>query len=123
MLNTIVVRRIAALALVVTVAGGGQVHADPSGQWKRPNGDTVQVTSVGGKLKCQITNGSKTGFEMCNGMGGSGNAWRGTGMKHPDMPAFMSFNGTVAVTGRTLSIKGCAIGESVCDSETWTRVQ
>lgn len=123
MLKANVVRRILALALVGTVAGGGQVRADPSGQWRRPNGDMVQVSSVGGKLNCKITKGSKSGFEMCNDMSGSGNAWRGTGMKHPDMPSFMSFNGTVAVKGNTLSIKGCAIGETVCDSETWIRVQ
>lgn len=113
----------AVLALAGTAAGGGPAQADPSGLWKRPNGETVQVTSGGGKLMCRITKGKKAGFEMCNGMGGIGSAWRGSEMKHPDMPGFMSFNGTVAVAGNSLSIKGCAIGQSMCDSETWTRVK
>lgn len=130
MVSPSALRRTIALALsgagllaVGAVAGGRAAETDPSGIWKRPNGDTVQVTSGGGKLMCQITNGDRSGFEMCNGMSGGGNAWRGTAMKHPDMPGFMSFNGTVAVAGTTLSIKGCAIGQSMCDSETWSRVR
>lgn len=109
-------------ALVVGVATG-QAMADPSGTWKRPNGDTVQVVAGGGKLMCKIVKGSKPGFEMCNGMTGGGVTWKGAGMKHPDMPGFMTFNGTVAVSGASLSIKGCAIGESMCDQETWTRAK
>lgn len=106
---------------LVGVFAAGDVRADPSGSWKRPNGDMVQVSNAGGKLSCKIMKGSKPGFEMCNGMTGSGSFWKGSGMKHPDMPGFMTFNGTVQVSGSTLSIKGCAIGESLCDSETWSR--
>lgn len=113
---------IAVLAGATILSVTGQAQADPSGTWTRPNGDTVKVTTGGG-LSCRITKGSKPGFEMCNGMGGGGNSWKGAGMKHPDMPGFMTFNGTVAVSGNSLSIKGCAIGASMCDSETWTRAK
>ncbi|MFC3117911.1 hypothetical protein ACFOHS_05095 [Jhaorihella thermophila] len=40
-------------------------------------------------------------------------------MKHPDMPRWMSFNGTVTFSERGLRIKGCTLG--ICDSETWSR--
>lgn len=123
MSNASVLRRIAVVALLGAIASGGTAQADPSGMWKRPNGDMVQVTAGSGKLMCKITKGDKSGFEMCNGMGGGGSTWHGSTMKHPDMPGFMSFNGTVAVAGNTLSIKGCAVGQSMCDSETWTRVK
>jgi len=94
--------------------------AGPEGQWKRPNGDTVTATVSGGKLYCKITAGSKPGFEMCNGMTESGGSWTGKKMRHPSM-TIMSFNGTVTVSGNTLSIKGCAVGQSMCDSEKWSR--
>jgi uncharacterized protein (DUF2147 family) len=44
-------------------------------------------------------------------------------MKHPSMPGFMTFNGSVSVSASSLSIKGCAVGQSMCDAETWTRVK
>jgi hypothetical protein len=39
-------------------------------------------------------------------------------MKHPDMPGFMTFNGTVTFGSNGLKIRGCAVG--VCQSEIWT---
>ncbi len=50
----------------------------------------------------------------------SGGSWTGKKMRHPSM-TIMSFNGTVTVSGNTLSIKGCAVGQSMCDSEKWSR--
>ena len=109
---------LAGLALSVAAAQA----AGPEGQWKRKNGDTVQVSVKGGKLYCAIVAGAKPGFEMCQGMEGAGNAWSGKKMTHPSMPGFMKFNGTVAVSGDTLNIKGCAVGQSMCDSEKWSRI-
>lgn len=95
---------------------------DPSGTYKRPNGDTVRVFISDGKLWCRITEGKKKGFEMCHGMSPQGEDWFGKGMKHPGMPGFMTFNGTVSSDATTLKIKGCAMGKSMCDSEVWTKV-
>ena len=92
-----------------------------AGFYTRENGDTVHVTIDNGLLFCKIVKGSKPNFEMCHGMKPSGAAWTGKKMKHPGMPRFMTFNGTVTSDARTLSIKGCALGKSLCDSETWTR--
>lgn len=96
---------------------------DVEGNWKRPNGDTVTASVVDGKLNCAITAGSYPGFEMCHGMVKQGDAWTGSAMKHPDMASMLSFNGTVIVFGEELKIKGCAMGDAFCDSETWTRAQ
>ena len=35
----------------------------------------------------------------------------------------MTFNGTVTVSPAGLTIKGCAVGQSMCDLETWTRLK
>ncbi len=84
----------------------------------RKGDQAIDVAVKGGKLYCTR---SSDGFEMCNGMTKSGSAWTGGGMKHPDMPGFMSFNGTVTMTASSLTIKGCAVGQSMCDSETWKK--
>jgi len=60
------------------------------------------------------------GYEMCNGMTKrEDGTWRGKKMKHPDMPGFMKFNGTVTFTQAGLNIEGCAIG--ICDDEDWVK--
>ncbi|MCP5395553.1 MAG: hypothetical protein H6918_02245 [Sphingomonadaceae bacterium] len=97
--------------------------ADPTGAYKRKNGDTVRVWVTEGKLYCRITEGKKKNFEMCHGMTDSGEAWTGKKMKHPGMPGFMSFNGTVTSDASSIKIKGCAMGKSMCDAETWTKVK
>ena len=113
----------AAVAGLLAAAWGGVAQADPNGTWKRPNGDIVQVSTSGG-LRCRIVKGSQTGFEMCHGMAKTGaSSWAGSKMKHPDMPGIMTFNGTVTESGASISIKGCAIGQSLCDAETWSRVK
>lgn len=97
---------------------------EPSGTWKRPNGETAQVSQKGGRLFCKIVNGKSPGFEMCHGMAKTGEGiWQGASMKHPEMPGFMTFNGTVTVETSALTIKGCAVGQVMCDAETWTRMK
>ena len=101
---------------------GQSLAVEVAGDYTRPNGDKVKVSVVGGKLYCKIVSGSQPGFEMCHGMNNvGGSVWKGAEMKHPSMPGLMTFNGTVNVSGGGLSIKGCAVGESMCDSESWTR--
>lgn len=108
-------------ALAIT---GFAFAGSETGNWKRKNGDTVAVSVKDGGLYCKITTGSKVGFEMCHGMkNAGGDTWKGKTMKHPSMPGFMTFNGTVNVNGDKLEIKGCAIGNGMCDKETWTRIQ
>lgn len=113
-------------AMFAVLAAGLSAPAfagDPSGTYKRKNGDTVKVWIDNNLLYCKITEGKRPGFEMCHGMSKDGDAWKGSAMKHPGMPGFMTFNGTVTSDAGTINIKGCAIGQSMCDSEVWTRVQ
>lgn len=77
----------------------------------------VDVSERNGMLFCTRVS---DGYEMCNGMTKRDDGtWKGKKMKHPDMPRWMSFNGTVTFTGGGLDIKGCTLG--ICDSESWTR--
>lgn len=112
----------ALIAFCMTALPSVALAEDPSGQWMRPNGDVATVSLSGGKLWCKITSGSKPGFEMCHGMAASGGGWAGNKMKHPSMPGMMTFNGSVKVSGNTFKIKGCAIGQSMCDEESWSRM-
>ena len=97
--------------------------ASPWGKWKRPNGDIAKVWQCGGGMCGAIEKGKKKGFVMFKGIKKEGNAWKGD-MKHPEMPGFMTFNGTVTMIGANkLKVQGCAIGQSMCDAEVWERVE
>ena len=112
------------LAALLLFAAPAAAFADPAGNWTRPNGEIASFYKCDGKLCCKIAEGKSPGFEMCNGMAQTGpDEWQGGGMKHPEMPGFMTFNGTVTLSGTSLSIKGCAIGQMLCDAETWTKVK
>lgn len=115
----IVKKALMALACGIALASAQQAMAgEAAGTYKRSNGDIVRVSVNGGKLYCKIVSGSQPGFEMCHGMANAGgDTWSGADMKHPSMPGMMTFNGTVVVAGAGLSIKGCAVGQSMCNSE------
>lgn len=85
----------------------------------RKEKDIINVFVKDGKLFC---NRAEDKFEMCHGMAQEGEGWKGKKMKHPDMPGFMTFNGSVSFTDTTLTIKGCAVGNSMCDTEVWTKI-
>ncbi len=83
----------------------------------RKGKETVAVSNDGGTLSCLRVS---DGFEMCNGMvKQSDGTWTGKNMRHPAMPKFMKFNGTVTFTEAGLNIRGCALG--ICKAEDWLK--
>ena len=85
--------------------------------YMREGTQEVEVRQEAGLLYCTRV---EDGYEMCNGMAEQADGtWKGKKMKHPDMPGFMRFNGTVTFYADGLTIKGCALG--ICDSETWKK--
>ena len=122
-LSRIIIPSLTAAAVALAFAAPATA-AGVKGMWKRKNGTIVKVYSCnGGKLCAKIVKGKPANFEMFNGMTKKGSVWKGSNMKHPSMPSIMTFNGTVKLVGGKLSVKGCAIGQSMCDAETWTRVK
>jgi uncharacterized protein (DUF2147 family) len=116
------VQLVFASAVILSGLAQAAGAAEVTGTWVRPNGEIAQVSQKGGHLFCTIVKGKSPGFEMCHGMAKEGdNTWKGGNMKHPEMPGFMTFNGTVTLSAASLTIKGCAIGQSMCDAETWKR--
>ncbi|MDU8928705.1 hypothetical protein RXV86_15040 [Alisedimentitalea sp. MJ-SS2] len=107
--------KIGALAAAIgTLTLVGMAHAD---SYIRKGSQEIKVVNKNGKLYCTR---ASDGYEMCNGMTErEDGSWRGKKMKHPDMPRWMSFNGTVVFTNAGLKIKGCAVG--MCDSESWSK--
>lgn len=119
-------KAILGITLASMLAGPAWAAArDPSGTYTRPNGDVVRVWITDDKLYCRITEGKKVDFEMCHGMEANDDEdrWEGRKMKHPGMPGFFTFNGRVVSDESTLTIRGCALGNSMCDSEVWERVE
>lgn len=111
-----------ATTLMAGLLIAGPAFAGAAGDWQRPKGGgTAKVTLSGGKMSAVIVSGKKKGFTMFRGIAPAGkDTWKGD-MKHPDMPGFMTFNGTVKYSGGKLHVQGCAIGGSMCDSEVWTQ--
>jgi len=105
-------RLTALVAVLVCCATGASADT-----YLRKGDQEINVHVVDNGLYCTRTSDN---FEMCNGMiKYTDGSWRGKKMKHPDMPGFMTFNGTVTFTDAGLTIKGCAIG--ICQSEEWTK--
>ncbi len=108
--------KLGAIVLVGAMLAGTVASAETT-EYLREGSQTIQVIKQGGKLYCRRVS---DGYEMCNGMlEQADGTWQGRKMKHPDMPGFMKFRGTVTFKANGLSIKGCTIG--ICDTENWTK--
>lgn len=104
---------------IAIIAAAATLVAAPlaADTYVRKDTQDVNVVDKDGKLYCTRV---ADGYEMCNGMTKSEDGkWRGKNMRHPDMPSFMKFNGTVTFTTAGLNIQGCALG--ICDAENWTK--
>jgi len=110
---------LAAFAGLAAFAASPAAAAGPDGLYKRPNGTTAKVWTCGGKLCATVQESSFNMFMSGIAPAGDG-TWKGD-MKHPDMPGFMTFNGTVTTTAKGLKVQGCAVGQSMCDAESWTK--
>ena len=101
---------LAATTVSAQMVGSYTRHAEEGPQ-------TIVVQVIDGKLFCAR---ESDGFEMCHGLELSDdNRWRGRTMKHPDMPGFMTFNGTASFSETQMNLRGCAMG--ICDAETWDK--
>ena len=86
-----------ASALGLALVFASPANSASMGNFLRKGKDTIHVSTKGGKLYCKR---KSDGFELCHGMEKKGNAWKGKKMKHPDMPGFMTFNGTVTFSSK-----------------------
>ena len=103
----------AAITLGATVAS-----ADTYTRPHKKGDQQIEVTFTDGTLWCTR---ASDGYEMCNGMTENDDGtWGGRNMRHPDMPKWMKFKGTVYFNDGGLRIKGCAL---ICDSEEWTKAE
>jgi len=85
--------------------------------WLRKGDQVIAVVDGADGLTCTRVS---DGFEMCHGMEKQADGtWAGPNMKHPDMPKFLTFDGTVIMTSKQLKIEGCMVGGAICDAEVW----
>ena len=113
-INTIAIALILGVSTIVTAASAAEI-----GTYTRKGSQSILVHVEDSRLYCTRVS---DGFELCHGMTEQEDgSWKGKKMRHPDMPRFMKFNGTVTFAGAEMSIKGCAFGNSMCDSETWPK--
>lgn len=107
-----------AIALTLGVATlATTASANVLGTYVRKGDQVITLHTEGGLLYCTR---ASDGFELCHGMAlQADGTYKGKKMKHPDMPKFMTFNGTVTFGEGMVSLKGCAAGNSLCQSEDW----
>jgi uncharacterized protein (DUF2147 family) len=109
--------RLLMISLTAAVSALAMAQSASAETYLREGGQKIEVTDKDGKLFCTRVS---DGYEMCNGMTQKADgSWGGKKMKHPDMPRWMSFNGTVIMNANGLNITGCAMG--ICDGEDWTK--
>ena len=112
--------KLIAAAIAVTLGAATlatTASADVLGTYVRKGDQVITLHTEDGLLYCTR---ASDGFELCHGMAEQPNGtWKGKKMKHPDMPKFMTFNGTVTFGAGMVSLKGCAAGNSLCQSEDW----
>jgi uncharacterized protein (DUF2147 family) len=108
----------AGIVLAMAWATTGASAQEVNKTYIRKGEQEIRVFTVDGKLFCRRTSDS---FEMCYGMELAGaSTYKGAKMKHPDMPAFMTFDGTVIIgDNKKMSIEGCMVGGAICDKEVW----
>lgn len=114
-----IAKNMSVIALMVSILASS-VAADAIGNFIRMSDDDgaqlINVYTENGLLYCTR---EADGFEMCHGLVQQADGtWKGRTMKHPDMPRFMTFNGTATFGPGAMSLKGCALG--ICDAEVWT---
>ncbi|MEE9429160.1 MAG: hypothetical protein V3V25_13540 [Paracoccaceae bacterium] len=103
---------VAAIAMIAATSATAETT-----EYLRKGKEIIQVSNDGGSLSCLR---ASDGFEMCNGMlEQADGSWKGKNMRHPAMPKFMKFNGTVVFSDAGLNIRGCAVG--ICKAEDWVK--
>jgi hypothetical protein len=110
-----------AIALVLGAASfATSVSAEIIGVYLRNGEEFILVrTTDEGLMYCTRVG---DGFEMCDGITQQADgSWSGTRMKHPDMPSFMSFNGTVIFNDTEMLLEGCTAGNLQCEAEAWPK--
>jgi len=106
------------LAATFTFGAFAATAAAVNKTYMRKGNQEVRVFTSDGKLFCRRV---ADNFEMCHGMAKTAvGTYQGDKMKHPDMPSFMTFDGTVVIGGnKKLSIEGCMVGGAICQKEIW----
>ena len=110
-------KKLTTLALIAGVSFSTTAQAELIGVYLRNGEEPMSVRTEDGLLFCTRVS---DGFEMCNGMVElDDGAWNGDKMKNPDMPRFMSFNGTIRFAEGEMQLQGCLAGKSMCKSMSW----
>lgn len=86
------------------------------GNWKTTLGDTAAIEPCGGGFCITLKSGKHTG-EKIGAFEGSSGSYSG---KITDPDAKKTYDGTISVSGDTVTLKGCVM-KVVCESQKWSR--
>jgi uncharacterized protein (DUF2147 family) len=113
----VAVKTILISVTVLLVSTGLASAAEPIvGNWKTTLGDTAAIEPCGGGFCITLKNGKHAG-EKIGAFEGGGGSYSG---KITDPDAKKTYNGTISVSGDTVTLKGCVM-KVVCESQKWSR--
>ena len=105
-------------AMLAIMSAGLASAADPIlGNWKTELGDTAAIEQCGGGFCITLKNGKHAGQKI-GAFEGQEGSYSG---KITDPEANKTYNGTITVSGDTVSLKGCVM-KVVCESQKWSRL-
>ena len=107
-----------AIGLCAGLAAVAAIAAEPiEGNWKTASGETAAIAECGGSFCITVKSGRYAG-KAIGRLEGSGGSYEGT---ITDPADDKTYNGSGAVSGGTLRLKGCVL-KVLCKSQTWTRL-
>jgi uncharacterized protein (DUF2147 family) len=102
---------------VMLMTTGLASAADPIiGNWKTTLGETAAIAPCGGGFCITLKSGKHAG-EKIGAFEGGGGSYSG---KITDPEAKKTYNGTISISGDTVTLKGCVM-KVVCESQKWAR--
>lgn len=108
------------LAATAAVIFATPALADPiEGTWQTKAGSHAVISPCGKAYCIKLTTGEHAGMEIGKMTPTSGGAYTGT---ITDPGNGKTYNGKGAVSGNSLSLKGCVLGGLICRGETWKRL-
>lgn len=107
------------LAGLVLALASVPAFADPiEGNWKTESGSTAAIASCGDAYCITLTSGKYTGKQIGR-LSGSDGSYAG---KITDPKKDKTYSGKAALSGSSMTLKGCVLGGLICRGETWKRM-
>lgn len=108
------------VAVAAITLFAGAALADPiEGKWKTESGATAEIANCGGSFCITLKSGQHAGKRIGKMQPNGLNNYKG---EITDPANDKTYSGKAALSGASLSMKGCVLGGLICKSQAWTKL-